>query len=126
MTLCVESIKKIQAAMRQGEEEWSGHLRRGDGYYIGGHITPLGGIPSGPYSQVVVKGYLAQTTTEARNWRERLFTLPWRPWRKFKTVPGKPVYYRDSSGTIYTCKRGADELRREAVTQWERDVGIVP
>lgn len=110
--LCVESIRQIQEQMRRGEEEWNAKVKRGDGYVLsGGNVAPISydDIRSG--NQVIIKNYLAQNETIQRTWRERLFSWPWRPFERFQTVAGKPVFYRDNDGNLYTCPRGAEMLR---------------
>lgn len=53
--------------------------------------------------------------TVRRTWRERLFSLPWRPFRKFKTVPpaiGDGQVYRVLD-TWHVTESTWDSLKKE-------------
>lgn len=43
------------------------------------------------------------TRTERRTWKERLFTLPWRPWIATKEVPG---VYLVEDGVVFQTPEG--------------------
>src|SRR5690242_6005832 len=74
------------------------------------------GRSDGDYSGlgIVITEKLAQTKTDRRTWRERFFSRQWQPWRATKKVPGQSVFYSDRR-RIFTCERGADELRKGTV-----------
>lgn len=103
------TIDSLLAQIEQSQRTagWFGPERRS--YYLD--------IARGPDwwagCKVVEVAHLAQTKTIGRSWRERLFSRPWQPWRKLKTVPtGEPVVYADGRGTIYAYPRGVEAIRQ--------------
>lgn len=81
---------------------------------------------------VIESPHLAQTEIVKRSWRERLFSRPWRPLRKFKVaLTGKPAIYHDGRGTIYACPLGYDAIRKAEYlaakdAEYLTGLGIVP
>lgn len=49
--------------------------------------------------RIVVDPYMSDSALVKLTWRERLFSLPWRPWTKYKTVHFSKAYFL-SDGSI--------------------------
>lgn len=78
-------------------------------------IPPLMGSLGGtPYYTSV---HAVDNRVERRSWRERLFSTPWRPWVKEKTVTVPAIYEVPSAiGPYYLIH---PELERELVERRE-------
>ena len=65
--------------------------------------------------KVLVSPYLPDYFDVRRTWKERLFTLPWRPWREFKSVYSPQILALDEN-TILCSERMAKRLKKELVS----------
>lgn len=61
--------------------------------------------------KLVVNKYVPDTSTVKRTWKERLFTLPWRPFSKYKNIYAPRAFLLD--GTVYVSPKTADALIAE-------------
>jgi hypothetical protein len=54
--------------------------------------------------------YVSDYTTIARTWRERLFTLPFRPFQKTKTI-GRPTAF-EVDGVYFVSLKSYEKLQK--------------
>lgn len=82
---------------------------------------------------------MTRTAPRRRSWRERLFSRPWRPWRKFETVyvPDPNIYKMqlpsavpgsfgaNSMKTIFICHPQTAGALREALEKENDNAPVI-
>lgn len=63
--------------------------------------------------QIIEDAYINDYDHVRLTWRERLFSKPWRPWVKFKSVYN-PKYYKVGAARIICSPQSAAQLRSHA------------
>lgn len=64
-------------------------------------------------SNIITSCYISDYDSIERSWKERLFTLPWRPWLKTRSVYS-PKIYKLANGDILCSHRTFQNIKKQA------------
>lgn len=76
-------------------------------------------LPATGGFKVIESVYVSDYENIMRTWRERLFTLPWRPWVKTRRVYAPSVY---KMGDTLICSPATANKLGVMRVEWETDV----